>query len=115
MFFLSQEEGLKQNKLQMFYFYTSWMPYHKKMLYMISKMEEKYKEMNFLAIDADHFKGLCRRFNIESVPTVLIMVEGVEKKRINGLVLTSAFKSAFADICKVMTALLNGENYEENR
>lgn len=100
MLFLTQEKDLSLAKIQAIYFYASWMPYHKKMLTMISKIEEKHKEVSFFAIDADHFKGLCRRFSIESIPTVLIISDGIEKKRINGLVMTSAFKSAFADICK---------------
>lgn len=100
MLFLVQEEDLSfQSKRQVLYFYASWMPYHKKMLLMIGKMEEKYKDIDFFAIDVDYFKGFCRRFTIESVPTVLILEKGTEKKRINGLVMTSAFRSAFADIC----------------
>jgi thioredoxin-like negative regulator of GroEL len=100
MLFITQEQELiSSDKSQVLYFYAPWMPYHKKMLIMIDKMEQKYKELIFYAIDADHFKGLCRRFSIDSVPTVLIMNNGAEAKRITGLVLTSAFKSAFADIC----------------
>lgn len=100
MLFLTQESELNsQAKIQALYFYADWMPYHKKMIIMINKIEEKYKDIAFLAIDVDHFKGLCKRFNIVSIPEVLISKEGQEIKRINGLVMTSAFKSAFADIC----------------
>lgn len=100
MLFITQEQELSSSvKIQSLYFYASWMPYHNKMMIMISKMEEKYKDVSFLAIDVDHFKGLCRRFNIDSIPTILIISNGEEAKRINGLVMTSAMKSAFADIC----------------
>lgn len=100
MLFLTQEADLSfKQKIQAIYFYASWMPYHKKMLHMIGKMEEKYKDIGFFAIDVEHFKGLCRRFNVDSIPSVLILVEGTESKRINGLVMTSAMRSAFADIC----------------
>lgn len=100
MQFITQEQDLSfKNKVQCLYFYSSWMPFHKKMMIMIGKMQDKYKEIDFFAIDTDHFKGLCKRFNIESIPTVLIMLDGSEAKRINGLVLTSAFRAAFADIC----------------
>jgi len=101
MKFLTQEEDLSfKGKRQSFYFYSAWMPYHKKMLSMISKMEDKYKDINFFAIDTDHFRGLCKRFNIESIPTVIILEDNYEVKKINGIVLTSAFRSAFADICR---------------
>lgn len=100
MFFLTAEEELKiTSEVQSLYFYASWMPYHKKMLTMIGKIEEKYKDIEFIAIDVDHFKGLCKRFSIESIPTVVILRNGAELKRITGMVLTSAFRSAFVDIC----------------
>lgn len=101
MQFISQEEELTfKSPVQSLYFYASWMPYHKKMITMIEKMQEKHKGVDFFAIDVDHFNGLCKRFQIDSIPTVLLLKEGTEIKRINGIVLTSAFKSAFADICK---------------
>jgi thiol-disulfide isomerase/thioredoxin len=100
MQFILHEEDLSfKSEIQSLYFYASWMPYHKKMLLMIEKMEEKYKNIDFFAIDVDQFKGLCKRFSIESIPTVLLIKSGEENKRINGLVMTSAFRSVFADIC----------------
>lgn len=100
MLFITREEELQIDKpLQALYFYANWMPYHNKFITMISKIEEKYKDISFSAIDVEEFKNQCKRFSIDSVPTVLILKEGKEVKRINGLVLTSAFKSAFADIC----------------
>ncbi len=98
MIFITQEEELSLNKTQVFYFYAIWMPFHKKMMHMIEKMEEKREDISFFAIDVDHFKGLCRRFSVESIPSVVVFKDGKEIKRINGLVMTSAFKSAFADI-----------------
>jgi len=104
MLFITHENELNsKNKIQPLYFYSSWMPYHKKMLIMIDKIEQKYKSINFLSIDVDGFKGLCKRFNIESIPTIIIMDNGKEIKRIEGLVMTSAFKSVFVDICNSET------------
>jgi thioredoxin-like negative regulator of GroEL len=100
MLFITQEEEINMDlPLQSLYFYASWMPYHKKFLTMIGKIEEKHKDISFFAIDVDQFTSQCKRFSINSVPTVLILRGGKEVKRINGLVLTSAFKRAFADIC----------------
>jgi|SRR5579864_7865595 len=100
MLFITREEEIRIDlPLQALYFYASWMPYHKKFLTMIGKMEEKYKDIVFSAIDVEAFNNQCKRFSVESIPTVLILKEGKEAKRINGLTLTSAFKSAFADIC----------------
>ncbi len=102
MIFISEESDLKFDKMCVLYFYASWVPYNKKMLVMIDKMEQKYSDINFFAINADNFMQLCKRFSINNVPTVVIF-DKKELKRITGLVLTSAFKSAFADICSVST------------
>jgi thioredoxin-like negative regulator of GroEL len=100
MQFITQEEELSMSlPLQALYFYASWMPYHNKFITMISKIEEKYKGISFYAIDVDAFPNQCKRFSVDSIPEVLILKDGKEVKRITGLVLTSAFKSAFADIC----------------
>lgn len=100
MIFITQEEELQIDlPLQSLYFYSSWMPYHKKFLTMISKIKERYKDMPFYAIDVDQFRSQCKRFDVDKIPSIVILKEGQEVKRITGLVLTSAFKSAYADIC----------------
>jgi thiol-disulfide isomerase/thioredoxin len=71
------------------------------MMIMKDKIEEKYPEVKFIAIDVDYFKNLCLRFGIESIPNIIVFKDGKECKRIAGLVLTSAFKSAFGDICNM--------------
>lgn len=107
MQFLAQEEDLSINSnFTAIYFYTTWMPFHQKMMVMISKIEEKYKNLKFFAIDADAFNTTCKRFNVNSVPTVIVFVDGKEKKRVEGLVMTSAFKHAFVKVL--------GEKYEES-
>lgn len=100
MIFITKEGDLNYNsKITSIYFYSSWMPFHKKMLIMIDKILVKHTKIKFFAVDVDHFKGLCSRFNIVSIPTVIIMVDDIECKRIEGLVMTSAFKKTYNDIC----------------
>jgi thiol-disulfide isomerase/thioredoxin len=97
--FITREEELQIDlDFQSIYFYASWMPYHKKIITMISKIEEKYK-IPFYAIDVEQFSNQCKRFIVESIPAILILKKGKEIKRINGLFLTSAFNDVFADIC----------------
>lgn len=100
MQYLTEEKELIIKNNCCIYFYATWMPFHKKMASMISKIEENYKEKNivFYAVDVDFFKNFCQRFNIDSVPTIIIFNENKEVKRINGVVLTSAFKKIFIDI-----------------
>ena len=99
MIFIARDEELNMNlPLQSLYFYAGWMPFHKKFMTMIAKIQEKYSDMSFFAIDTDQFNNVCKRFSVSSIPTVLIFKNGKEVKRITGLILTSAFKSAFVDI-----------------
>jgi hypothetical protein len=98
MIFLTEENDLNLNDRKVaLYFYASWMPFNKKMLLMISKIEEKHKDIIFYAIDTDFFKNLCTRFKVEEIPTV-ILFKNKEIKRITGVSMTSAFKNAFNDI-----------------
>lgn len=101
LFLTNQDEFVYDNGLMVLYFYTNWMPFHKKMLVMIDKIQSKYSDIKFIAIDADYFKSLCLRFEIKSVPTVVIFKDQKEYNRIIGLPLTSAFKSVFHDICNI--------------
>ncbi len=101
MIYISDEGELNINAgLQALYFYSHWLPYHNKMTIMIEKTEQKHKNIKFTAIDTDHFKILCKRFSVESIPEVIVFKDGAETNRFNGLIMTSAFRSAFADICK---------------
>lgn len=85
--------------VQALYFYASWMIFHNKFMKMIAKVEEKHKEICFSAIDVDQFSNQCKRFSIDSIPTVLILEGGREVERIDGLISTDLFERAFADIC----------------
>jgi thioredoxin-like negative regulator of GroEL len=103
MIYLTQENDLNLNhKFACLYFYASWMPFHKKMHTMISKIEDKYKEYDivFYAIDIDFHKSFLKRFSVESIPTIVIHANNKEVNRTCGIMMTSAFKSLFADIFK---------------
>ena len=103
MIFITEDYELKfKFKTQAFYFYATWMPFHKKMLVMIDKVENKYKDIDFYAIDSDHLKTICKQFKIESIPTVVIWSKLNEIKRINGFVLTKAFMHAFDEVIQTV-------------
>lgn len=91
---LEEELDIKSNN-NVLYFYSTWLPFHKKMLIMLSKAESKYKHVNFTAIDVDSFKSICKRFDITNIPTVILLKNKDEVARIVGMVLTSAFIPKF--------------------
>jgi len=97
MFSLINEHELKFNGINALYFYADWMPQHKKMTSMISKIEELY-DAKFVAIDVDIFKNIKIQYNITKIPTIVIFNEYDEIKRVHGLPLTSGLKKIFSDI-----------------
>lgn len=95
-----QEEEVKLNQsVRCLYFYNFSMPFHNKLVYIISQIEEKYKDINYLAIDTDYFHSQCIRFAVSSVPTLLLLKNGKEIKRVEGSIKTRDFIDVFADIC----------------
>ena len=99
MIFISEENELNfKSKVTLVYFYASWMPFNKKMLNLLKNAENKYNDITFFAIDVDVFKTFCKRFNVNSIPEIIIFVDGNEKCRINGVVFSSALKNAINDI-----------------
>lgn len=98
MNYITDENEIKidQGKVAI-YFYSTWMPFHKKFVLMIDKVKEKYK-IPFIAIDTDQFHNQCIRFRVSSIPTVIVFKDGMEIKRMTGITLTSAFKHFFSDI-----------------
>jgi thiol-disulfide isomerase/thioredoxin len=99
MIFATNENEIEEkHENKVLYFYATWMPFHKKMMIMIEKIENKNKNIHFIAVDVDHFKSSVIRYSVESIPTIILFNKNKQLKRITGLVLTSAFNSFFNDI-----------------
>ena len=64
----------------------------------LNKMESKHISVKFNAIDVDFFKNAIKRFNVESLPTIIIFKENKEIKRIVGVPMTSAVRAILNDI-----------------
>ena len=95
MIFITQEDEIKLHKMQSLYFYMPNVLYNKKIIIAIKEAEKKYN-IDFFAIDASYFKGLCRRFDITAIPTIIILSDGKEIKRISGLVSTNALSDIYS-------------------
>jgi len=102
MIFINHEDELTwKNQFQVLYFNATWMPFNQKVTLMLDKVAEKFPSLSFFAIDTDYFEVLCRRFDINSIPTVLIMENGKEVKRIEEVLPTHEFVAIFDDICSL--------------
>lgn len=110
--FLTQEDQLIWNdEFQILYFYSSWTPFHQKMLLLLDKVKEKHPNIAFFAIDTDYFKVLRKRFSITSVPTTLLFQNSKEIKRIIGHAATADFIAIFDDIC-IFESTSTEKNYD---
>jgi hypothetical protein len=110
MMFISQETEIKLSSItQVLYFYEPQMPFHSKMLHVLSQIEKKHKNIAIFAIDAAQFTNQCARFSIDTIPSLLFFQNGEEAKRIVASVKTQILTAAFDDIC-----LLKPENGEKS-
>jgi thiol-disulfide isomerase/thioredoxin len=53
------------------------------------------KDKNIVCLDIFNFKGLIKRLRVMEIPTVILMENGKEKKRISGKV----SRASLQDIC----------------
>ena len=104
MKFLVSKEDLKlEGEYNILYFYATWLNEHKKMMTMLSKMEDKYS-INFYGINVDEFKLFCKVYSIYTIPTIVILKDKKEIRRITGVVMTSALKNSFYEMIKLNKA-----------
>ena len=89
--------NIKNEGVQVLYFYTQWMPFYTKTTALLKSNEEKYKWEHF-AIDCDLFKDLCKKHRVNCVPVVIVTDNGVEVGRLTGVVLASALKAFYIKI-----------------
>jgi len=100
MLFINHENELTwDKKFQGLYFYAIWMPFNRKVIRMLDTVSDNLPNVPLFAIDVVYFKSFCKRFNIITVPTTLIMENGKEVKRIQGVTHSKEFVAIFSDIC----------------
>jgi hypothetical protein len=84
MKFITAEEELYPSTDGVIYFYSSDQSYPAgEMMFPILLDLDKHN--NIVCIDLFIFKKLYKRFNIEEIPTILVMAGGTEIKRITGI------------------------------
>lgn len=83
MKFLTRDTELSFITNDLIYFYTSEkaFPLGEMMFQIISELDKKYEIM---CVDLYYFNKLYKRFDIHEIPTILLMKNGSEFKRISG-------------------------------
>lgn len=90
LIFICDQKDLKlKNKNCVIYFYNQSVFYHKKITFMLDKAEKLYKDKMFYAVDTDYFENLTKIFDIEYLPTIILIDQsGKEKFRVAGILST---------------------------
>ena len=84
MIFLTNEKDLILNKNCLLYFYSSEQVNSVGQI-MYKVICELGKAFPTLCVDLCYFENMCKRFDIKEIPTILLIEDGQEKKRINGV------------------------------
>lgn len=115
MIFIIQDSDLKTKKgLSVLYFYQPWLIFHQGIMESITKAELEFPDVKFYGIDIKQFKGMISRFNLSSLPTILILKdEGKTVKSIVGKQGAFNIKPILADIVQKYAAtskeIFNGQ------
>jgi thioredoxin 1 len=108
MIFIAQDTELDiKSGLSIIYFYAPWLLFHSKILKDLNEIESTYKNVKFYGIDINQFKSLVTRFNITSLPSILVAKdEGKIIKNIIGIQAASSIRNSIHDIYKSYTESL---------
>jgi thioredoxin 1 len=90
--------NIDNDKLVAVKFWASWCGPCKQMNPSIKKIEEEFPNVKFLSVEIEQVPEIAQRFRIKSLPSILLLKDGQEVKRINGLVLMDPLRKAFRDL-----------------
>lgn len=82
MKFLTSESELVLNTDSIIYFYTS--EFNNLISDILFNLVSKING-NVICIDLSYFENLSKRFNVIELPTIIVIKDGLETKRITGL------------------------------
>ena len=80
-----EKEVINSNQTVFIDFYATWCKPCKIMTPIIEEIEKEYKEIKFVKIDIDKNEELAIKYNIMSIPTMMIIKNGEVKKTFIGI------------------------------
>jgi len=66
----------------------------------LNKIKSEFNEINFQDVDIDDYPALAKEYKIRSVPTIVILRNGIEINRILGAAKIEAIRKVLNDIVK---------------
>ena len=91
-----ETEVIKSEKKVLIDFYADWCGPCQKLSPIVDKFAEEHSEIKVVRIDIDAQEDLADRYNIRSIPTLVVIENGEEINRVIGLV----SEEKIIEICK---------------
>lgn len=82
-------------------FTASWCGPCKKQQPNIDKMEEEFPNIQFLSVDADSLPAIVQKFGVKSLPTLILIKDGVVITKIVGITLIAGLRTSFIGFSKI--------------
>ena len=79
------ENEIKSNAIVFADFYATWCMPCKMMSGIIDEIAKEHQEVKFIKIDVDQNTELAIKYNVMSIPTLIVFKNGKEEKRLVGL------------------------------
>ncbi len=99
------------NGLYAIKFWSTWCQPCKMFAPKVDSLDEEFEDIDFISIDIDQVPSLAQKYKVRSLPTLLIIDNGNEFQRIEGLQLISPMRKILRDLSQVHTE----ENIEKEQ
>ena len=66
-------------------FWATWCQPCKLFAPTVEKLDEEFENIEFLSIDAEQVPEIVKRYKVRSLPTIIILADGEEVERIQGV------------------------------
>ncbi len=80
------EEEITKEKVVLVDFYADWCGPCKMLAPILEQISEENPEIKIIEVNVDEYSDEAKNYNILSIPTLVFMENGKEKKRLVGLV-----------------------------
>jgi thioredoxin 1 len=78
-------------------FWATWCGPCKRMEPMLKQLESEFTMLKFLSVDVDQTPTLAQKFRVKTIPTLLIINNGVETNRVVGLSLIDPLRKVLRE------------------